>query len=97
MTIAPHRLALAVAGLMLLSVNAFAQSGGGAGGGGAGGAGGGPAGSSGAAPGTNSLGTAQSSGGGGPGGSAATGTGNPATDAQDKAVDKKVKSICKGC
>jgi hypothetical protein len=35
-----------------------------------------------------------------PGGTAATGPnakGDVATDAEDKAVDRKIKSICKGC
>lgn len=43
-------------------------------------------------PGTNSLGTAQSSGGGGRGVG-----GTFKEDPRDKAVDKKIKSICKGC
>jgi hypothetical protein len=59
--------------------------------------------------GTNSAGTAQSSGArgassGGAGGlgsgtaiDAAPRTGNDKVDAEDKAVDRKVKSICKGC
>ncbi|MBN8969667.1 MAG: hypothetical protein J0G95_14585 [Rhizobiales bacterium] len=45
-------------------------------------------------PGTNSLGTAQSSGGGGRGETSAAPLQD---DARDKAVDKKIKSICKGC
>jgi hypothetical protein len=65
------------------------------------------------APGTNSAGTANSSGSPGragstttgsagstPGGTAATGPnakGNIDITPEDKAVDRKVKSICKGC
>ena len=50
-------------------------------------------------PGTNSLGTAQSS---GPGSGATTGTGNGgAADAtvnsENRMLDKKLKSICRGC
>jgi hypothetical protein len=33
----------------------------------------------------------------GPAQRSATATGNAAVDAQDRAVDRKVKSICKGC
>lgn len=44
-------------------------------------------------PGTNSLGTAQSSGAGRGGNSAAPFK----DDARDKTIDKKIKSICKGC
>jgi hypothetical protein len=63
-----------------------------------------------ATPGTNALGTANSSGepsgtvgmagGNGAGGTSAgagLGTGDPMVDSQDRAVDKKIKSICKGC
>jgi hypothetical protein len=61
-----------------------------------------------ATPGTNALGTANSSGlpggtvgrasgGGADTGPSPTGTGDVAVDAQDHAVDKKIKSICKGC
>lgn len=85
----------------------FAQSSGGAGGGsGAGGAGGagsspgaasgGSLGSSAGAPGTNSLGTAVPSG-SGRAGYGATGTTTPEIDRQDKELDRKIKSICKGC
>jgi hypothetical protein len=75
----------------LLAGAAFAQSTGGAGE-----AGGGSLGSSAAAPGTNSAGTAAPSG-GGRGSSASTGTGNAATDKADRDLDRKIKSICKGC
>lgn len=90
----------AVVAVLLSSAGAFAQSGG------AGGAGGG---ATGGAAGTNSAGTANASGGRGGAGitSGASGTGQsidgkPTTgdsqiDAQDRAVDRKVKSICKGC
>jgi hypothetical protein len=69
---------------------AQATSGGGA-------ASGGSLGSSGASPGTNSAGTAAPSGGSRTGASVATGTGDRATDREDRQVGKKVKSICKGC
>ena len=82
------------AGVVLLAwaspVLAQAASGGGT-------ASGGSLGSSAASPGTNSAGTAAPSGGGATGGSVATGTGDPMTDKQGKQVDKKIKSICKGC
>lgn len=65
---------------------------------------GGPAGSSGGVanspappPGTNSLGTAQSS---GPGSGVTTGSGGAAdatVNAENKLLDKKLKSICRGC
>ena len=55
---------------------------------------GGSLGSSAGAPGTNSLGTALPSGGGRTSGSAA---GNIDTEREDKKVDQKIKSICKGC
>jgi hypothetical protein len=86
---------IAVAAQMLSSVPALAQASGGASGGGA--SGGGSLGSSAASPGTNSAGTAVPSGGSASGGSVATGSGDPMTDKQDKQVDKKIKSICKGC
>jgi hypothetical protein len=89
----------AAVAVLLSSMAAFAQTGGGAGGASGGATGG--------AAGTNSAGTANSSGGmgrttgAGPGGAPAV-DGKPATgdaniDAQDRAVDRKVKSICKGC
>ncbi len=85
---------------ILCSTAVLAQSSGGGAGGASGGspgaATGGSLGTSAGAPGTNSLGTAAPSG-GGTTGSAATGTGNPEVDKQDRDVDKKVKSICKGC
>lgn len=55
---------------------------------------GGSLGSSAGTPGTNSLGTALPSGGGRTSGSAA---GNIDTEREDKNVDRKIKSICKGC
>jgi hypothetical protein len=91
----------AVVAILLSSAGALAQSGG------AGGASGG--GATGGAAGTNSAGTANASGGrGGAGittGASGTGqsidgkptTGDSQIDAQDRAVDRKVKSICKGC
>ena len=86
--------------LVLLSSGAvLAQTGGGAGGASGGATGG--------AAGTNSAGTANSSGGVGMGTGAGAGgapsvdgkptTGDANVDAQDRAVDRKVKSICKGC
>jgi hypothetical protein len=91
-------MATATATVLLSSVAAFAQSGS-AGGGATGGA-----------AGTNSAGTANASGGraatGITAGASGTGqaspdgkpaTGDAAVDAQDRAVDRKVKSICKGC
>ena len=82
--------------LVLSSASVLAQSAGGAAGGGAGGG----------SAGTNSAGTANSSGGAMTTGAGAGGapspdgkptTGDPRVDAQDRAVDRKVKSICKGC
>jgi hypothetical protein len=79
---------------VVLSLSGTAAFGQGAGG--ATGASGGTLGSSAGAPGTNSAGTAVPSG-GGRGSSAATGTGNAATDKADRELDRKIKSICKGC
>ncbi len=93
-------LAACVALQIVVAGAAFAQSGGsGAGGtaGSPGAASGGTLGTSAAAPGTNSLGTAAPSGGTVGRGRAATGTGNTRTDREDKAIDRKIKSICKGC
>jgi hypothetical protein len=81
---------------ILYSTAVIAQSSGGGVGGSPGAATGGSLGTSAGAPGTNSAGTAAPSG-GGTTGSAATGTGDPQVDKQDRDVDKKVKSICKGC
>ena len=78
---------------------ALAQAGGGSAGsaGGSAGSTGGVANSPAPPPGTNSLGTAQSSGAGG-GGAAATGSGtDPAVAAENRLLDKKLKSICRGC
>ncbi|EGP07455.1 hypothetical protein CSIRO_2907 [Bradyrhizobiaceae bacterium SG-6C] len=94
---------LMVAGLVLaqicVSTAVYAQGSGGTGGssgGSPGAASGGALGTSAGAPGTNSLGTAAPSG-SGTTGAAATGTGDPQVDKQDKNVDRKIKSICKGC
>ena len=84
---------------ILVSTAALAQTSGGTGGTSVsppGAASGGALGTSAGAPGTNSLGTAAPSGSGRTG-TAATGTGAPQVDKQDRDVDKKVKSICKGC
>ena len=83
--------ACAMVAVLLSSAYAFAQSAGGAGG------------ATGGAAGTNSAGTANATGGsgGGAGGTRSEGnkptTGDAKVDAQDRAVDRKVKSICKGC
>ncbi|UPJ56229.1 hypothetical protein [Bradyrhizobium sp. 192] len=80
---------------------AFAQASGGSAGstGGPAGSGGGIANSPAPPPGTNSLGTAQSS---GAGSGVTTGTGSgggtdAAVNAENKLLDKKLKSICRGC
>ena len=78
---------------------AFAQATGGSAGstGGSAGSAGGVANSPAPPPGTNSLGTAQSSG-PGVGGGAATGGGtDAAVAAENRMLDKKLKSICRGC
>lgn len=62
-----------------------------------GGASGGALGSSAGAPGTNSLGTAAPSGGRGGLGGSALGAGDPKVDREKKRVDRKIKSICRGC
>ncbi|CAN5422858.1 hypothetical protein BH11PSE4_BH11PSE4_09830 [soil metagenome] len=89
--------------ILLAPVGAVAQT---AGGSAAGSSGAGASAGSAGPPGTNSAGTAQST---GTTGSSGLGTGNTATmdrppvtgnsavDAQDRAVDRKIKSICKGC
>lgn len=82
-----------------LPAAALAQATGGSAGstGGAAGSAGGVANSPAPPPGTNSLGTAQSSGAGG-GGAAATGGGtDAAVAAENRMLDKKLKSICRGC
>jgi hypothetical protein len=48
-------------------------------------------------PGTNSLGTAQSSGQGGGGQAAASVGDDPAVQAEERKVNQAVKSICRGC
>ena len=59
---------------------------------------GGALGSSAGAPGTNSLGTAAPSGGrAGLGGASGLGAGDPKVDREEKRVDRKIKSICRGC
>ncbi|RTE91849.1 MULTISPECIES: hypothetical protein [Bradyrhizobium] len=80
---------------------AFAQATGGSAGssGGAAGSAGGVANSPAPPPGTNSLGTAQSS---GPGAGVTTGSGtsgaaDAAVNAENRMLDKKLKSICRGC
>ncbi|MEH2509232.1 hypothetical protein V1291_000586 [Nitrobacteraceae bacterium AZCC 1564] len=96
---------LCVAVPLVVSGAAFAQSSGGSTSGTAGGsmnrpsgaASGGSLGSSAGAPGTNSAGTAMPSGGGGTVGEALLGTGDPKADKAEKDVDRKMKSICRGC
>jgi hypothetical protein len=95
----PKIMTLAAAAMLLSSTAALTQ-------GGAGGAGGG---ATGGAAGTNSAGTANSSGGRAPTGMGSgvganvqsydgkPSTGNEVVDQQDRAVDRKVKNICKGC
>lgn len=78
----------------LMVSSAHAQTGGA---GSAGAGGGGALGSTAGAPGTNSAGTAALGGSSRLGGPAATGTGNSAVDKQDRNVDRKIKSICRGC
>jgi hypothetical protein len=48
-------------------------------------------------PGTNSLGTAQSSGQGGGGQGAASVADDPALKDENRKVDRTIKSICRGC
>ena len=95
MSVLSRSIGIAVLAVTLSGAAAWAQSGG----------------SSGGASGTNSAGTANSSGSpqttGSPAGRASAGTGrrpdgapstgNAKVDAQDRAVERKVKSICKGC
>jgi hypothetical protein len=92
----PKIMTLAAAAMLLSSTAALTQ--GSAGGGATGGA-----------AGTNSAGTANSSGGRAPTGMGSgvganvqsydgkPSTGNELVDQQDRAVDRKVKNICKGC
>lgn len=82
---------IVILGLAAMPAVSFAQTTGGVGS-----AGGGVAGS--ATPGTNSLGTAQSSGGSAAGrGYGAAGSTGAAVSAEDRLLDKKLKSICRGC
>lgn len=83
----------------LTVVAASGQTGGSAGGASAGGTGatGGSLGTSSTAPGTNSAGTALPGGGRGSVGAAVAGSGYPKIDEQNRRVDRKIKSICKGC
>ncbi len=88
---------IVILSLAAMPTVSFAQATGGASG--AGGSAGGVSNSSAAAPGTNSLGTAQSSGAsaGGTGGAAAGGPTDAAVNAENRVLDKKLKSICRGC
>ena len=95
---------LIIVGLLLLPFQAMAQSGsvGGSGGGTAGvttGTAPGSAGSPGAAnaPGTNSLGTAQSSGGVTIGSAAGSTAEDKRIHDENRQVDQKLKGICRGC
>ncbi|MDT4741852.1 hypothetical protein [Bradyrhizobium sp. WYCCWR 12699] len=80
---------------------AFAQAAGGSAGstGGSAGATGGVANAPAPPPGTNSLGTAQSSGAGAgvTTGSGTGGSADAAVNAENRMLDKKLKSICRGC
>lgn len=100
MTHASKGITTVAAAVLFSSVAAFAQSGSVGGG------------ATGGANGTNSAGTANASGGnrmnsggittgasrsGQPSLEGKPTTGDPQVDAQDRAVDRKMKSICKGC
>jgi hypothetical protein len=93
---------IVILSLAVMPAASFAQATGGAGSAGSTGSSGstgGVANSPAPPPGTNSLGTAQSS---GPGSGATTGTGNggstdAAVNAENRMLDKKLKSICRGC
>lgn len=88
---------IVILSLAAMPTVAFAQATGGTAGssGSTGGVGNSPS----APPGTNSLGTAQSSG-AGPGVTTGTGAGgspDAAVNAENRMLDKKLKSICRGC
>lgn len=90
-----------IVALAAMPAVAFAQTTGGSAGssGGAAGSAGGVANSPAPPPGTNSLGTAQSS---GPGSGVTTGSGtggaaDATVNAENRLLDKKLKSICRGC
>jgi hypothetical protein len=89
---------IVILSLAAMPAVSFAQSAGGAAGssGGSAGSTGGVANSPAPAPGTNSLGTAQSSG-GGTTGTGTGGSGDAAVNAENRMLDKKLKSICRGC
>jgi hypothetical protein len=87
---------IVILSLAAMPAIAFAQATGGTAG--SGGSTGGVAGSSSSAPGTNSLGTAQSSGlGSGLTTGNVGGSGDAAVNAENRMLDKKLKSICRGC
>ncbi|MBR0952825.1 hypothetical protein [Bradyrhizobium canariense] len=94
------RIVLVIFALAAMPAVSFAQATGGAtGSGGSTGTAGGVANSPAPSPGTNSLGTAQSSG-GSPGVTTGTGPGggsDAAVNAENRLLDKKLKSICRGC
>ena len=90
---------IVILSLAAMPAASFAQATGGTGSAGSTGSTGGVANSAAPPPGTNSLGTAQSS---GPGSGATIGTGNggstdAAVNAENRMLDKKLKSICRGC
>ena len=97
---------LIIASALLIPLHAVAQSGG-VGGSGSGAAGvttgtarsttGAPAVTMPGPPGTNSSGTAQSSGRGTSGAAAASVADDEKIRAEDPKIDKKIKSICRGC
>src|SRR5262249_34973583 len=101
---------LMIATLLLVPLQAAAQSSGGSAGGGVGGSGSGSAGvttgtapgstgspSAANAPGTNSLGTAQSSGGVTTGSAAGSTAEDKKIQDENRDVDRKLKGICRGC
>ena len=92
---------IVILALAAMPAVSFAQATGGAGGstGGSAGSTGGVANAPAPPPGTNSLGTAQSS---GPGSGVTTGSGtggaaDATVNAENRMLDKKLKSICRGC
>ena len=88
---------IVILSLAVMPAMSFAQATGGAAG--SSGSTGGVANSPAPPPGTNSLGTAQSSG-VSPGGTTGTGAGgsaDAAVSAENRMLDKKLKSICRGC
>jgi hypothetical protein len=89
------KIMIVIFGLAAMPAVAFAQASGGSAG-----SAGGVANSPAPPPGTNSLGTAQSSGANAAGTTTGTGAGgstDAAVNAENRMLDKKLKSICRGC